>query len=172
MDSVSIMMVLQSLLHRHEEFFQNSAYFDSTRLIIDSIVYSPNLNKLAAFVIVENPTDRQLTPDEKHEWYFDATCYLGTRQNDSLSLFWMGPNFSNSPDQKSLSETIRNSYFTEIAHWDSSVRNTPHYNLNDIRFWNDSSIWKQFEDQKRKKIGFEKEKKEHPENVYEPSHSK
>jgi len=41
------------------------------------------------------------------------------------------------------------------------------YNVNDIRFWN-SAIWKHIDDWRLREKEFEEEKKNHPENVYEP----
>lgn len=166
-DSTEILKQLRGFLLRHEDFFYSKTYFDSTQLIIDSIIYNPDFNKLAVFVITKNPTSRQLIPDEKHDWYYDATCYLGVRQNDTISLSWIGPNFSNSPDREELSRVIRDSYFTEFATKDTVGAYTYKYNLNDIRFW-DCSIWKEIEDKKIKRKEFEEEKKKHPENVYEP----
>jgi hypothetical protein len=76
-DSIEILNQLRKLLLKHEDFFYSKAYFDSTQLIIDSIIYSKDFNKLAVFVIAKNPTYSQLMTDEKHDWYCDATCYLG-----------------------------------------------------------------------------------------------
>ena len=167
-DSITILKQLNVLLLKHEDFFHNKAYFDSTQLIIDSILYSPDFNKLAVFVITKNPTYRQLMPDKDYEWYYDATCYLGVRQKDTISLSWIGPSFTNSYNRDELSSIIRDSYFTDFATKDTAGLHTYKYNLNDVRFW-DSSIWKEIEDKKTKKQEFEEEKKKHPENVYEPN---
>ncbi len=149
-DSVEIARQLRSSLKKHEGFFYSKAYFDSTQLIIDSIIYSPDFNKLAVFVMTKNPTYRQLMPDEKHDWYYDATCYLGVRQNDTISLSWVGPNFSNSTDKEELSSMMRDTYFTKYA----AIRDTSgeykyKYNIGDIRFW-DCPIWKEMEEEKIK----------------------
>jgi hypothetical protein len=141
-DSVLLVKELYVKLFNHEDFFSSTEYFDSTRLIIDSIVYSPDYKKMAVFVIIKNPTTRQLVPDEKHQWYYDATSYLGIRNDDSIKLKWLGPNFTNSTNKEELSELIRDSYFTEFATDDPKYP----YNLNDIRFW-ECPVWKKFEDQ-------------------------
>jgi hypothetical protein len=166
-DSVEVIRHLKGLLLKREDFFNNKAYFDSTQLIIDSIIYSPNFNKLAVFAITKNPVKRQLMPDENYDWYYDATCYLGIRQNDTISLSWIGPSFTNSYDKSELSSIIRDSYFTDFATKDTIGLYTYKYNLNDIRFW-DCSIWKEIEDKKIKKKEFEEEKRNHPGNIYEP----
>src|SRR5690349_20814888 len=68
-DSIIIVNQLTALLLNRENFFHNKAYFDSTQLIIDSIFYSPDLNKLAVFLMTKNPTHRQLMPNNKYKWY-------------------------------------------------------------------------------------------------------
>lgn len=139
-DSVMLVKELYVKLSNHEDFFSPAAYFDSTRLIIDSIVYSPGYKKMAVLVITKNPTYRQLVPDEKHQWYYDATGYLGIRKSDSISLKWLGPNFTNSINKHELSELIRDACFNRFATDDPRYP----YNLNDIRFW-DCPVWKAFE---------------------------
>lgn len=170
-DSILLIKQFGIQLSKHEDFFNDTAYFDSTQLIIDSIIYSPDLKKMAAFIITKNPTYRQIMPDEKYEWYYEATLYLGVRQNDSISLSWPGPSFTNSYNKRELSHLIRDSYFTEFVTKDSIGPHTYKYNLNDIRFWN-CSIWKEVEDKKIQRRLFEEEKKKHPENIYEPKKRK
>ena len=166
-DSIELISQLRTLLIRHEKFFNNKAYFDSTELIIDSITYSPDLKKLAVFVITKNPTYRQLMPDAKYSWYYDATCYLGVRQNNRIALSWIGPVFTNSYSLQNISHDIREAGFRTFATKDTS--RVYAYNFNDKRFW-DSPIWKKIEEDELKKKEFEEEKKNHPENVYEPKH--
>jgi hypothetical protein len=164
-DSCEITKLLRVLLRNHEGFFYSKAYFDSTELIIDSVVYSPDLNRFAVLVITKNPTYRQLVPDKLNEWYYDATCYLGVRKNDTMALYWIGPSFTNSSNKESISSDIRESCFRSFVTKDTN--DVYSYNLNDNRFWS-SSIWKKIEEEKRKKKEFEEEKKLHPENIYEP----
>lgn len=168
-DSIEVLSQLRTLLVRHEDFFYSKAYFDSTQLIIDSILYSPDFSKLAVFVITKNPTYRQLAPAKSSEWYYDATCYLGVRQKDTIALSWIGPVFTNSSNEKNISNDIREACFRTFVTKDTSDAYA--YNLNDIRFW-DSPIWKKIEEEKIKRQEFEEEKKKHPENVYEPKQNK
>jgi hypothetical protein len=164
-DSLEIEKRLKVLLAKHEDFFYSKAYFDSTEFIIDSIIYSPDFNKLAVFVITKNPIYRQLIPDKNSEWYYDATCYLGIRQYDTIALSWIGPVFTNSSSRQSISNDIRDACFKTFVTKDTT--DAYDYNLNDARFWH-SSIWKKIKDEKMRKKDFEEEKKNHPENVYEP----
>jgi hypothetical protein len=165
-DSMEVLKELKGLLLKQEGFFDNKAYFDSTQLIIDSIIYSPDFSKLAVFIITKNPSHRQLLPDRNYDWYYDATCYLGVRKNDTISLSFVGPSFTNSYNKSELSSIIRDAYFTDFATKDTIGLHTYKYNMNDVRFWN-CSVWKEIEDEKIKKQEFEDEKRKHPKNVYE-----
>jgi hypothetical protein len=149
-DSVEVIKQFKDFLVKQKDFFHNKAYFDSTQLIVDSIIYSPDYNKLAVFVITKNPVNRQLMPDKNYDWYYDATCYLGVRKNDTISLSWIGPSFTNSYDKNELSNILRGSYFADFATKDTIGLHTYQYNLNDVRFWN-CSIWKELEDKKIEK---------------------
>jgi hypothetical protein len=164
-DSILVLSQLRKALVKHEDFFYSKAYFDSTELIIDSILYSPEYNKLAVLVITKNPTYRQLAPDKSHNWYYDATSYLGIRQKDTIALTWIGPSFTNSNNQQDISNDIREACFRTFVTKQASGEYL--YNLNDKRFWA-SPIWKAMEETIIKSREFEEEKKKHPENVFEP----
>jgi hypothetical protein len=169
-DSSRISLELKTLLlrHEHDDFFYSKEYFAGTDIIIDTIVYSPDFNKLAIVLLTKNPTSRQLMPTKNENYYYNATTYLGIRQKDTLSLSWLGPNFSNSTNRKELSKDIRQACFRTFVSKDTTEQYAQKYNLNDIRFWT-SSEWKKIEEDKIKKNEFEEEKIKHPENVYGPS---
>jgi len=164
-DSVEIWDKLRSSLLSREDFFSNRAYFDSTEVIIDSIVYSPDLKKIAAIVIVKNPTYRQLMPDKKYDWYYDATCYLGIKQNDTITISWLGPVYTNSYNKQNISNDIREACFRTFVTKDSVGPNAYKYNLNDIRFW-DSKIWKEIEEKRIRNHALSQPSPTHSEDVY------
>lgn len=166
-DSIDIAKGLRTLLLNREGFFYNQAYSSDTGLLIDSILYSPDFSKLAVFVITKTAGSKQVLPDTKHDWYYDATCYLGVRQRDTIALSWIGPVFTNSINKESISNDIRAACFRTFATKDTTDEYA--YNINDVRFW-DSRIWRKIEEEKIKRREFEEEKKKHPENVYEPKH--
>ena len=163
-DKIELKRQFKLLLLKREGFFDNSAYSDSMDLIIDSILYSSDFNKMAVFVIVKNLTKRQLVPDNENTWYYDATSYLGIRQGNTISLTWKGPVFTNSSSESDISVDIREACFNNFVTKDTT--DIYEFNLNDIRFWS-SSIWKEIEYEKIKKQRFEEEKRRHPENIYE-----
>jgi hypothetical protein len=166
-DKIEIVNKLKKDLLDSEDFFDNSAYFDGTEILVDTIVYSPDFAKLGIIVLTKNPTSRQLIPDRRGSFYFDGTSYVGIREKDSLNLTWLGPNFSNSIDKGDLSNMLRQKIFRHFITVDSTGPFAQKYNLNDIRFWT-SNVWQQVEEKKARKKAFEIEKREHPENVYEP----
>jgi len=166
-DSLTISAKLKDLLVQHEGFFYSTEYFEGTDIIIDTIIYSPDFNKLAVLVLTRNPTSRQLMPTENGMWYYNATSYLGIRQRDTISLSHLGPVFTNSTDKQEQSNYIRQACFRTFVSKDTTEKYAYKYNLNDVRFWT-GSVWQQIEEAKIKKKEFEEEKLKHPENVYEP----
>lgn len=168
-DSLLIAIELKKLLlrHEHEGFFYSKEYFDGTDIIVDTILYSPDFNKLAILFLTKNPTSRQLMPTENYDFYYNASAYLGIRQKDTISLSFLGPSFSNSIDKKEISKLIRQTFFRTFVSKDTTAEYANKYNLNDTRFWTGSE-WKKIEEDKIKRKEFEEEKRKHPENVYEP----
>ena len=166
-DSLTISNKFKELLLQHEDFFYSKEYFEGTEIIIDTILYSPDLKKLAVLVLTKNPTSRQLMPTENEMWYYNATSFLGVRQSDTISLSWLGPSITNSTDKQEQSNYIRQECFRTFVSKDTTEKYAHKYNLNDVRFWT-SSEWQKIEDDKIKKKEFEEEKIKHPENIYEP----
>jgi len=166
-DSLTISTKFKELLLQHEDFFYSKEYYEGTEIIIDTILYSPDLKKLVVLVLTKNPTSRQLMPTENEMLYYNATSYLGVRQSDTISLIWLGPSFTNSIDKQEQSNYIRQECFRTFVSKDTTEKYAHKYNLNDIRFWT-SSEWQKIEEDKIKKKEFEAEKIKHPENIYEP----
>ena len=166
-DSLTISTKFKELLLKHEDFFYSKEYFEGTEIIIDTILYSPDLKKLAVLVLTKNPTSRQLMPTENEIWYYNTTSYLGVRQGETISLSWLGPGFTNSTNKQEQSNYIRQECFRTFVSKDTTEKYAHKYNLNDVRFWT-SSEWQKIEEDKIKKKEFEEEKIKHPENIYEP----
>jgi hypothetical protein len=166
-DSLAISTKLRGFLLQHKDFFYSKEYFEGTDIIIDTIVYSPDLTKLGILVIAKNPTSRQLIPTKDRNYYYDATVYLCVKQHDTLDLIWLGPSFTNAMDKSELSRDIRQACFRRFVDKDTPRKYAYDYNLNDIRFWT-SSVWQKVEEDKIRRKVFEEEKIKHPENVYEP----
>lgn len=169
-DSANIMFHIKGFLKNHQESFYSKEYDESTQIIVDTILYSPDYKKIATIIIAKNPTNKQLMSDKKYKWHYNATCYLGTKKNDSLLLNWIGPNYNNSYDMESISKKIRNYYFKQRS---SSTNNSDNkYNIDDVRYWEYSKDWQKIENNRKMQKDFEEEKKNHPENVYDPNNRK
>ncbi len=166
-DSAEITNQLKRLLVKHEDFFYSKEYFEGTDILIDTIVYSPSSDKLAVLVITKNPTSKQLQPTKDKSFYYNGTTYIGVREANTISLSWLGPNFTNSTDKSELSEDLREAFFRTFVSKDTTEKYAYRYNFNDTRFWT-SSVWEQREADKIKRKEFEEEKVKHPKNVYEP----
>jgi hypothetical protein len=145
-DSLFLISDFYKKMKNHYGSFSNAEYYDSTIVIIDSILYDSTFNKIAVFLIAKNPTHRNMHLDSKEPYYYNASCYLGSRVNADSSAFelkQLGPfslsNFDNIVDIK---EAIRESYFLELSTV-LDVDDTPFfdYNLDDKRFWTSEKGW-------------------------------
>jgi len=143
-DSLQLAATLKELLLQHKGFFHSKEYFEGTEIIIDTILHSPDLKKLAVLVLTKNPTSRQLMPNKNNAWYYDGTGYLGVRQNDTIRLSWVRSTYSNSSDQQELSNYVREVFFRTYVSKDTTEKYSHKYNFNDVRFWT-SSEWQLIE---------------------------
>ncbi|ATL45205.1 hypothetical protein OZ664_09920 [Elizabethkingia sp. HX WHF] len=166
-DSIKIATQMHMLIEKHQESFYSKEYDKSTQIIIDTILYSPDYKKIAAFIVTRNSTSKQLMPNKNYSWYYDATCYIGIKSQDSISLNWIGPNYNNSYSLEEITKNIRNYFFRERAS-DTSDHKVTDYNIDDIRYWKKSMDWKNLEYKKKMQKDFEEEKLKNPQNVYEP----
>lgn len=157
-DKVIIKNKLSGLLNQHVGFFSSKEYNNYSEIIVDTIIHNPDFQKMAILIIVKNPTTQQLVPSKADEFYYNATCFIGKKNKESLSLFWMGPNFTNSYDLKKIKKIVRNKFIDDKRF---------KYNIADNDFWT-SDIWKKMSEHESLQKLLEREKREHPENVYEP----
>jgi hypothetical protein len=143
-DSVYVIRQLTGLLQMHKESFYAKEYDSLSELSIDTLIYSDNLNKLAAFILCKTKSSSK---SQDNNYQYDAYCYLGIRdpQPDTISLKWLGRfNPTNWKNKYEVSSLIRDMYFTEFAAIkDTSGAYWYKYNLNDKRFWN-SVVWQEY----------------------------
>lgn len=142
-----------------------------TEIIIDTILYSPDKDKATFFVITKNSNDKLLIGGNKNEYHYDAHVFTAYLKGDSTfnDIYWIrASNISNFYTLEKTSFRIKEMYFEDFSkRHDVNGNSMYKYNLDDIRFW-DGPIWKTMEEEKIKQKEFDKEKKEHPENVFEP----
>ena len=170
-DSIEIAKNIRNHLLIHQSPFENPEYFDSTIVIVDTILYDNNFDKFMAIVILQNPTYRQIASAGGYLWYFDGYGYVGTRKNDSLELYDIEYSvYYNFHNQSEISIALRTEFFRRLFYIkDSNNQSRYKYNVNDTRFWN-GPIWEEVEQRKEARRRFEILKKTHPEDVSEPKY--
>ena len=136
-DSISV-----KLFDKKEPF--HSVENDSlTEIFIDTILYSPQMNRIAFFVISKNSNDKLLSGGNKDEFHFDAHCFLANYRKGRVSKIIWQNNFNviNYHDYYGASNRIKEFYFFEFnSIKDSNDESYYKYNLDDIRFW-DGPCW-------------------------------
>ncbi|MFB6454388.1 hypothetical protein ACE38W_03880 [Chitinophaga sp. Hz27] len=149
-DSIIISGQLKEDLLEHKFSFKNKEYCDSTAIYIDTILYSPDFERLAVFIITETPMNRRdsIFQLKQYSHWFDAYCYIGRRRTTSkrtIELKWVKRFYPiNWYNKREISEVIREEYFTEFGTiQDDNGKPKYRYNFDDKRFWN-SSIWEEY----------------------------
>ncbi|QQT24854.1 hypothetical protein [Sphingobacterium spiritivorum] len=142
-DCVEILNKLNDALKNKTYSFKKEEYIGSAKIMLDTILYSPDFDKMVFFVLVKNPVSKQLLPVKKDEFYYDAYCYMAKRKEGNIiTLNWFEKfsliNYYNLTIAK---EDIKDYYFNRL----SKVKNTRgqpkyKYNVDDKRFWADS-LW-------------------------------
>lgn len=146
-DSTAIVADLYQKMKNHEASFTNPEYYDSTVLMVDTIMYDSSLKRIAVFVIAKNPTHRNPHSDSKLPYYYNASCYLGKRTQVDSSIFelkQLGPfSLGNFHSTQEIRQAIRHYYFLELATvLDEKSQPVFNYNIDDKRFWDSPTGWK------------------------------
>lgn len=112
---------------------QDGPFSQSSKVIIDTILYSPGFNRLAVLVMGVGRIGSRLN--------VAGTAYLGFRSADSsIALYELGPTYLDGKDEKSMSSDMRKGFFRDFSEKDTTGRYRYPYNLNDTRFWS-SALW-------------------------------
>lgn len=168
-DSIKLVELIKTEIKGHKGAYFSKSYDDSTQIIIDTIMYNKDFNKIIFFIIdkaenfksVEKRTDLSLDGN-----YYTGKAYIGIRVNEVLKI----NNFfrietANYQKIEEVKKRLREIYFEEY----SAVKEDGfEYNLDDIRFWNNPNVWNIIQEDELKWKEFEKEKKKNPKNVYHP----
>jgi hypothetical protein len=152
-DSIAILNDLYIKMKSHQASFGNSEYYDSTLLIIDTLIYDRSFNKMAVFVVARNPVHRNPHSDSKLPYYYNANCYLGKRIKPDSTQFELQClcRFSeiNFNDYSTVIKALEKDFFSELATvLDEKGQPVFRYNVNDKRFWDSSTGWKRVFDEK------------------------
>lgn len=134
------------VINRNSNFINDSL----TRIHIDSIFYSPNFNKIAFLVIVENDNKKLYKGITKKEAnnlekygnlpyegsHFDGNSFIGKKTGNSFDVYFYKYSFANSKSYKQNSTLLREATLNRLE----KNNKKKDINFDDIRFWN-SKDW-------------------------------
>lgn len=154
-DSISLVKLIKEEIKEHKGSYYPKPYDENTQIIIDTIMYSSDYNKLT-FFIIDRKENKKIYPDnftkkEVNELikdghtkipydghHFLGKAYIGIRKNSDLLInnyFRISTPHYN--EMKEAKERLRESFFKEY----SAIKHKGYeYNLDDKRFW-DKKIW-------------------------------
>jgi len=144
-DSSIILELLNKYLQNHKQSFYSDVYSASTNLILDTILYGPDLKQLVVFVLARNSLKEQIKLDEKYKSYYDGFCYLGSRKNNGIELEWFKRfKISNYYNEQEAKEDLKAYYFTKLASVQDANGNPVYkFNVDDKRFWK-GPVWSEY----------------------------
>jgi hypothetical protein len=114
----------------------------STKIFVDTILYSPLRDRVAFFIISENSNDKLIGAGEIGKYHFNANCFIAYcgKADKIYNIEWLSAyNLSRYPSYREASKDIRIIYLNNFKGKGSSKLK---YNLDDVRFWGDVNIWK------------------------------
>lgn len=180
-DSLVLVNSIKKDITEHKGGYYSNAFDSETKIIIDTIMYSPNNERLFFFVITKGQNrklyPKEMTKEEMTEankysklslngFNFQGKAHLAYKKNEIIfKTQFYGITTANYENIESVRERQRQIFFKEF----SAVKEEGYeYNINDKRFWNNDIFW----DEMKRKLEAEKEleemKKTNPENVYDP----
>ena len=153
-DSIRLVKSIKKEIKEHKGGYHSKAYDSFTKIIIDTIMYSPDYDKLIFFVI-DKKENKKIYPDNFTEkqvndlinnghtkipyngYHFTGKAYIGLRNNDVLIVKHFGITTAHYNNIFDVKKRQKNVYFKEY----SAVKHKGYeYNLDDKRFWN-KDIW-------------------------------
>jgi hypothetical protein len=118
-----------------------------TEIFVDTLLFSPSMNKIAFFVITENSNDKLLDKGNKNQFHYSSYCFIGHLDSSyNIKDFkWVsGGSLFNFKSKINASNRIRDIYFKEITNrTNSKGESTYKYNFDDVRFWN-GPLWSKY----------------------------
>jgi hypothetical protein len=141
-DKEAVLKQIEYFFYTHKESFYNQRFIDSTFLMVDTIFYSENLDKIGTFIIEKIPASRMIPPQTENQWVYNAYCYLGKRQTDTFDLRWLQKfSFIGNRNIEEGRNYLKSFYLLRFT-TPKYPNPTPYeYNMDDKRFWN-SKDWR------------------------------
>jgi hypothetical protein len=181
-DSLSLILCIKKEIFYNRGGYNANFYDQSTPIIIDTIIYSPNLDKVVFFVIdsVENKKTypKNLSQDKIDSmqklaslpydgYHYNGCAYIGEKNGDSFEVYdFFRIYLGKYKNIHNLKNRLRQVFLIEY----SKVQEKGfEYNVDDKRFWDNSNVWDDMEKNKKTQQEFDELKKTSPENIYDPN---
>lgn len=121
-------------------------YDSLTEILVDTILFSPQNDRIAFFVITKNSNDKLLDKGGRNEFHYNVHCFVGILAGSNIRKIGWVSAFSifNYNDRNSASHDIRYYYFVDLTNR-KNMKNesTFKYNFDDVRFWN-GPLWNRY----------------------------
>lgn len=136
-DSLYLSNLLFKLIDKNiRPFNSRKLYDDHSIMSIDTIYYSPGVDKFVVFIIVKKSMskfDRYITDITKYK--YEGFFFFGYRSSDQEIILNKNCVYTFSSDEREgLKESMR-SYALIRKATDHPFAGQPQYNMNDIRLW-------------------------------------
>ncbi|MBE9576078.1 hypothetical protein [Flavobacterium proteolyticum] len=184
-DSLTLVSSIQKDISEHKGGYHSKTFDAETLIIIDTIMYSPNNERIFFFVITKSQ-NKKLYPKEMSEQemseaskysnlaldgsHFQGKAYVAYKKNDTiLRTQFYGITTSEYENIESVRQRQRNIFFKEF----SAVNEKGYeYNVDDKRFWDNDYFWDKMNRELENEKEFEEMKITNPENIYENPRSR
>lgn len=180
-DSLSLILCIKKELFYKRGNYNADFYDQNTPIMIDTIIYSPNLDKVVFFVIDslenKNTYPKKLSQDKVDNmqkltglsydgYHYNGCAYIGKKNGDSFEVYDFFRIYLGTYEKiHDLKNRLRQVFLIEY----STVQEKGfEYNVNDKRFWGNPNVWDEFEKNRKRLKELDDLKKSNPENVYEP----
>jgi hypothetical protein len=150
-DSIAILDSLNNFLEKKSEAFYSleNNEFESVKLHIDKILYSPQCERFIVFVIIQDTIANFLDPlglnKDFKDYTFEGNCFIGQKDNDLIKdIEWFRLiNVGSCKSYNDASKFLETLYYDELSSYRTSKGESKYYNVNDIRFW-ECKIWENY----------------------------
>lgn len=181
-DSINLVKSIKKDILEHKGGYHSKAFDSENVVIIDTIMYSPNNERIFFFVITKG-LNRKLYPRGMSEqemieaskysnlsldgYHFQGKAYVGYKKNGLIfKTQFYGITTAEYENKESVRQRQRQIFFNEF----SAVNEKGYeYNINDERFWDNQNFWDKMYKKMVDEEEFENMKVINPENIYDPS---
>ena len=89
-DSIFVHSKIKEFIREEAGPYYVKEHDSLTEVFVDTILYSPNHDKMATFVITKNSNDKLLSKGDPDEYHFNAHCFIGRKKsvNRDWNIKW------------------------------------------------------------------------------------